>query len=300
MMTNLLPATGESSRSLRLIETSDAPRIAAGIVTVTSVTEPSAAALRRLPAEVTALEIRADLVGDLDVSRLRRHFPGMLIYALRSVRSGGRGDDHAAARRARLLAAAGRYDIVELEAETDLVPDLLTRIPADQRCVSWRGGPADVAALRARFTRISRVPAWLYLLAPVGSSSAAALAPLSLLRTLGRRDVTAFLGGSAGTWTRVLAPWFGASVVFGRMPDALRANGTDPGTPTDAPTVHQLVGDYGFPALPPLRDLYGIAARATNTTLFLSMFNAAFRRLGLPGLFVPLSVPDAASFGTSF
>src|SRR5262245_11110474 len=90
----------------------------------TLTTPPSAGGqeLAALPEAVSWLEVRADLVGDLPPEWLRRHFPGGLLYTLRSCAAGGAGADTSLERRARLLAAAPHYDLIELEGDRDLLP----------------------------------------------------------------------------------------------------------------------------------------------------------------------------------
>jgi 3-dehydroquinate dehydratase / shikimate dehydrogenase len=249
-------------------------------------------ALQRLPSGVSHLEVRADLTGDVDPARLRRHFAGQLVYSLRSVWHGGGCADPPLTRRHRLAAAAAAgYDLVDLEASHDLVPEVLERVPAGRRRISWQGGPLELPLLRAQFSWMAGVPARMYLLAPAVSSAVQALTPLRLLAQLGRTDVTAFGAGPAGTFSRLLAPWLGAPVVFGRL---------TPDQPTGAPTVDQLLADYPFPALPAVRQLYGIVGRSVHTSLSPRLHNDAYAELSVPGLFLPFYVPDRASFLAGF
>jgi 3-dehydroquinate dehydratase/shikimate dehydrogenase len=248
--------------------------------------------LDRLPAAVSHLEVRADLVGDLDPATLRRRFGGRLVYSLRSVWHGGGCADPPQARRRRLAAAAAAgYDLVDLEASHDLVPEVLEQVPAGRRRISWHGGPLELALLRAQFTWMAKVPARMYLLAPAVSTAVEALTPLRLLAQLGRDDVTAFGAGPAGTWSRLLAPWLGAPVVFGRL---------SPGQDAVVPTVEQLLTDYPFPVLPPLSKLYGIVGRSVQTSLSPRLHNRAYREQRTPELFLPFYVPDRATFLTRF
>lgn len=242
------------------------------------------AALRSLPDAVSALEIRADLAGDLDPRALRGDLPGQLIYSLRSRRYGGRDAGHAPARRARLLAAARDYDVVELEADHDLVPEVLAGIPPRQRRICWYGPEANLSKLRTEFARMVRVPAALYLLAPQAGSVPAALAPLQLLVSLNRDDVTAFGTGPAASFSRILAPFLGAPVAYG-----------DPA----GPTAEQLVTDYRFPDLPRLEGIYGFVGRSPLPR-YLRLMNIALQKLALPSRFVPFVVPDPADFETRF
>jgi 3-dehydroquinate dehydratase/shikimate dehydrogenase len=241
--------------------------------------------LDNLSHQVTGLEVRADLVGDLDPRLLRHHFAGELIYSLRSTAEGGRFGGTPAERSSRLAAAARYYDLIDLEAR-DLTGDLLARIPAQQRRISWHGGPLDLPALRARFEQLARTPARLYVLAPRTTSCGQAMIPLQLLRSLGRTDVTAFGTGPSGTWSRVLAAWLGAPVVFGR----LHAPGD-----CGVPTVRQLLEDYPLPALPPLRYLYGIVGGSIHRSMSPRLHNTAYRQLGLPALFLPFQVETLAA-----
>jgi 3-dehydroquinate dehydratase / shikimate dehydrogenase len=259
--------------------------VATVVATVESEADATGAALSRLPAEVAAVEIRADLTGDLDPRELRRHFSGQLIYSLRSRRYGGRCADRPPARWVRLRAAAAEYDIVDLEADHDLAPAVLASLPAGRRRISWYGGDSDLRGLRRRFLHMARVPAALYLLAPRAGSFPAALAPLRLLASLRRDDVTAFGVGPAGAFSRILAPWLGAPVVYGGPA---------------GPTVAQLLADYPFPGLPPLRWLAGIVGRSLHTSLFVRLVNASLRELSMPGIFLPFVVPDPADFQTRF
>jgi 3-dehydroquinate dehydratase / shikimate dehydrogenase len=257
----------------------------AAVVAVMTDTE-----LGTLPAAVSHLEVRADLTGDLDPARLRQHFAGQLIYSLRSAWHGGECADPPAARHRRLIAAAARgYDVIDLEAGHDLVPEVLARVPVDHRRISWHGGPLEPELLHARFAWMAEVPARQYLLAPAVTTAAEAVVPLRMLGDLRRRDVTAFGTGPAGTWSRLLAPWLGAPIVYGRMTPA-------PGVPT----VDELLTDYPFPDLPPLDGLYGIAGRSVHTSLSPRMHNQAYRRRGLAGLFLPFWVPTRGEFLTDF
>ncbi|MEU0968256.1 type I 3-dehydroquinate dehydratase [Streptomyces sp. NPDC005917] len=256
--------------------------------------------LRGLAEVADELEIRADLVGDPDPAQLRRYFRGPLTYSLRSRRHGGRSAAGPVERSTRLLRAADHYERVDLEAMDDMEPELLAAVPARQRRVSWhasghsgtpdRGGRAGLleasGALRERFAAMAAVPAALYLLVPEPGAQYGSSAPL-LLTGLGRRDVTAFASGPVGTWTRVLAPWLGAPVVFGRA----GAPGAD-----GMPSVVRLLTDYGLPALPPLSGLFGIAGGAPARSLSPRLHNAALRELRLPALYLPFQVDRFARF----
>lgn len=260
-----------------------AERTCAIVATLTTTVWKGHDELRSLRGKANSLEVRADLVGSPDPSVLRGLFDGELIYCLRSAEYGGAfaGDD--AERRRRLLAAIRSYDIVELEVDRDLSPELLAAVPPERRRICWYGRGLDPAGLHAIFARMVSTPASLYVLAPEGETGEQAMAPLRFLAGLGRSDVTAFATGNLGAHSRVLAPWFGAPIVFGRLDGDVEGG---------VASVGHLLGAYPFPALPPLEHVFGIVSRPTRGSDSPRLHNDAYRALGLPALYVPLPVNE--------
>src|ERR1044071_10489425 len=117
------------------------------------------AELTALPDSVDMLEVRADLVGDIDPEWLRNHFHVRLLYAFRTHNTTSLN------RPERLQNAARYYDRIELEIETDLSEELLRLIPAEKRLLSWCGRVNDLSQLRDRFAQLSSVPASTYKIA---------------------------------------------------------------------------------------------------------------------------------------
>jgi 3-dehydroquinate dehydratase/shikimate dehydrogenase len=233
------------------------------------------------------LEIRADLTGDLDPDILRGHIDGDLIYSLRSIAAGGAFTGGGAERTRRLLAAASRYDLIELELDQDLTPELLSAIPPHRRRVCWYGPGRDTDGLAEIFARMTGTAARLYLLGSEAETVRQAMAPLHLLRRLRRSDVSAFATGELGGWTRLLAPWFGAPVVFG----GLGHNGAH-----GLLTVERLLRDYPFPALPRLENVFGIVGRRVGESHSPRLHNTGYHRLGLPALFLPLHANEFTGY----
>jgi len=258
------------------------------VATLTEPPSPDGRELGELAAFADWLEVRADLVGEIDAGWLRERFPGELLYTLRSRAEGGACTDSRGTRDARLAAAATRYDHVDLEGERDLSPELLARIPAEQRVVSWHGTAADAAALRDRFLQLAQVEAAHYKLVPVATRSGAELAPLAFLVELGRRDVTAFAAGAIGAWTRLVAPRLGSPLVFGSA-------GATPAAPGQLPLA-RLVRDWGLPELRPARRLFGVVGHPVLDSLSPRLHNAAYRALDLDALYVPFDVEEFAEF----
>ncbi len=213
------------------------------------------------------LEVRADLADEIDVGRLRRHFGGKLLFTLRSRDAGHR------LRRARLIEAAARYDLVDLEPH-DLVPRVLDAIAPERRVISSTS--LDCVE------RLLATPAALYRLAPSARRHADTLAPMRLLKSLGRRDVCAYADGILGIWTRIVAPQLGAPAVFAPLEGEM--------------SVARLALDYGFPAVAEARELFAIAGDPVYASLSPRLHNAAFRAIGRPALYVPFHVSSFREF----
>src|SRR5437667_3913126 len=130
---------------------------AALVATVLDSPSQQEANLVALSKRVDWLEVRADLVGDPDADWLRSRFRGQLIYTLRSSAEGGNATESLGAREHRLLTAAKRYDLVTLEGDRDLTPQLLAGIPPRQRLISWHGPAINLAALKSKFAKLSGV-----------------------------------------------------------------------------------------------------------------------------------------------
>ncbi|MFY9823887.1 MAG: type I 3-dehydroquinate dehydratase [Thermoanaerobaculia bacterium] len=256
------------------------------VATVTALPEGGLASLAASAlAGVEWLEVRGDLVGDLDPAALR-FFPGKLLYTLRSRAEGGSFEGPPERRQRRLIDAAARYDLVDLEAARDLSPEVLAAVPAESRVLSWHGPAADLEALKATFERMASIPARLYKLVPTATQPGEELPPLQLLQSLGRRDVIAFSTGASGAWTRFLAPRLGAPVVYGALGEVAGAPGQI--------SIERLRTDYGLPELPPVEVLFGIVGHLVARSLSPRIHNGAYRSLGIPALYLAF---DTETFG---
>lgn len=232
------------------------------------------------------LEVRADCADAFEPWAVER-FGVPAIYALRSRAEGGRHDGDAASRVERLAAAAERFALVELEAERDLIPELLDLIPPERRLIAWHGPAENADALARRFDRYRHVPAAYYKLVPHAAAAADALAPLLFAHRANRGDVIAHASGPAGSWTRVLAPRYGAPVIYGNVGEHPDEDGLD---------IDALVADYGLPALPDVREIFGIVGTAVARSLSPRLHNAAYRAAGRPALYFSFHAESLEDF----
>jgi 3-dehydroquinate dehydratase/shikimate dehydrogenase len=256
---------------------------------VAAVTTPSSAVeIQGIPKEVSWLQIRADLIGDIPADWLRSHFRGRLLYTLRTCSAGGKFDRSSGERKRRITAAAKDYDLVELEADADLQPELLDAIPAAKRLLIWHGPAADVGQLHSCFQRLSEVPARFYCMILSAGSTGDGLRPLSLLKTLNRRDVVAFCDGRCGLWSQLLSPRLGSPLLFGQL--------HAPEPQVGHPSIQRLITDYGFPAIRPMERLYGMVGNCIFQSPSPRLHNTAYRMLDHPAMFLPFYSEDFEEF----
>lgn len=258
------------------------------IATIVTAPSTSGAELTSIPHSVDWLEVRADLVGDIDPDWIRDRFKGRIQYSLRSRAEGGNCSDSVNERHRRLISAARRYDRVELEGSTDFSQSLLDEIGVEKRLVSWHGPASGLSELKAQFDHLSSVPASNYKLVTFASKLAEEFTALSLLASLSRTDAIAYSIGPLGFWSRLAALHLGAPAIFGLVP-----GGT--GIPSE-PTIDKLIDDYGLPELMPAIEMFAIVGSPIFHSLSPRLHNAAYRAMKYPALFVPLHVESFEEF----
>jgi 3-dehydroquinate dehydratase/shikimate dehydrogenase len=232
------------------------------------------------------IEWRADLLGDAAPEGLMKR-GGKMLYALRSRVEGGEGPTERGERRARLLAAAKRFDYIELEGARDLDRTILAAIAPQRRIISWHGQATEPGTLPQLLSAFCHVEARLFRFVTASDDVAAAFVPLRFLAMIARRDVIAYSESPNATWTRPLAARYGAPVVFGNL-----ANGHGP-SPAD---LSALLRDYGLPDLHRVTELCAIVGKPVNGSLSPRLHNAAYRVQGASRLFVRFPVESFDAF----
>ena len=267
--------------------TTDEPRTATLVASLTEAPSASGDEVRVLSELADCLEVRADLVGDVDPGWLRERFAGDLLYTLRSEAEGGRGPAEAE-RRTALLSAAQGYDLVDIEADRDLGRAVLEAVEPRRRVVSWHGRARNLKVLQGRLRQVSGVEARLYKLVTAAENSGEELVPLELLLGADRDDVAAFSMGAVGAWTRLVAPRLGASWIYGAAGPLAAAPGQ--------PSVERLRVDYGLPNLPPASRLFGVVGHPAAHSLSPRLHNAGYRDRGEEALYVAFDAPSFEIF----
>ena len=256
------------------------------IATLLEPPSPDGRELTALPDSIDMLEVRADLVGDIDPEWLRSHFHGRLLYAFRTE------DRSSLNRPERLQNAARFYDQIELEIETDVSQETLALIPTEKRLVSWYGRANDLSQLNDRFAQLSSIPAATYKIVTTADTIAEEFLPLSLIKSLDRTDTIAFAKGPLGFWNRLLALHLGAPAIYGLVSGGSAAD--------MEPAIGKLIADYGLPELSPAQELFAIIGNPIFHSLSPRLHNASYRATNHAALFVPLRVDSFAEFWREF
>lgn len=258
------------------------------LIVATLTEAPSEELLAQLSSSTDVLEVRDDLIRGLDPDWLRAAFSGQLLYTLRSREEGGRSESSRERRHQRIAAAARHFDLIDLEVQRDISPDLLSAIQPGQRILSWHGPAASLASLQEILAQMSQQPARYYKIIPGADQPRQEMAPLALLHSAQRADLIAFASGSIGTWTRLIAPRMGAPVVYGA------ASGI-PGAPGQL-TVERLLRDFDLPRVSQVREIFGLVGSGIDHSLSPRLHNHFYRQLGLPYLYLPFEVQAFGDF----
>lgn len=270
-----------------VLETPESPRRIAISAELEDLSPLSVLEREALGRADSQLVVRADLVGDLEPAFLRQHFAGTLVYALRSCDHGGAAELAPHERRTRLVRAMNSYDIIDLEADRDLTPEVLDAVPAQRRQISWFGETSTVRCFERGLSKIGNVGARLYILSAPAARAEDGIAPLEFLQSARRCDVTAYAVESPGVWTRMLAPRFGAPIIIGTL-------GTS--RAPDIPSIEQLMREYGYPEIREAEELFGIVGSSVLRSRSPSIHNRAYRALGIPGVYLPFQVKHFDTF----
>ena len=253
------------------------------------------AAIGRPPEGAALVELRLDLLPEIDVPAAVAACPLPVLATLLSAAEGGRGPDGSAARLPLLAAArdAGAA-LIDLELDRDLEALRSLGIAPEQTVLSWH----DPSGTPRNLDRIAAVmlatPAAFLKLVPTAARLADLAAVLGLYQRPRpeRARLIAFAMGPIGVPTRLLAPLLGAPIAYCAWSAGAPAA---PGQPT----ASRLRAIAGHLSGPPQR-LFGVVRAEATASLSPVMHGAGFAAAGLPYLMVPVGVPDPAELDLLF
>ena len=248
------------------------------------------AALAHPPEGAAVVELRADRFPDLDIALAVKACPLPVLLTLRSTAEGGEGPVDSI-RRKQILSTARDAGVALIDLEHRRDGDLIAQLglAPEQVVLSWHdteGTPSDLDQLAEN---MGSSPARFLKIVPTCRS----LRDLETVLALHRRHnngprnlrrVLAFSMGLSGIASRYLAPLLGPPMGFAAWSEGAAAA---PGQLT----IERLDAVLSHLSGPPQR-LFGVVGTDVSRSLSPVLHGAGYRRLGLPYLMVPLSVPD--------
>lgn len=262
------------------------------IVSLTPASAPDPrAALAAPPAGSAMVELRMDLLPDLDPEDAVAWCPLPIVATLRSGAEGGLGPNDPTARAALLRRAVeAGCALIDLEADRDL-PLIRTLGLEPERVVLSSHDPVGTPDdLVTRRDSLLAQPARWVKIVPTTTCIADLVRVLGLhdsqrRRPPGQRRLITFGMGAAGLPSRFLAPLLGPPVMFVAWSDEA---GAAPGQ-VSAARLEAVVGHLTGPP----RRLFGVVGVDVARSLSPALHAAGYRALGLPDALLPFSLPDA-------
>ncbi len=260
------------------------------IVSLTDAVEGSPpSALEAPPEGATVVELRADLLPDLDPAEAVARCPLPILFTLRSEVEGGRGPaDPVLRERAFSRARDAGVALIDLEAERDLPVLARLGLDAQQVILSWHDPSGTPADLENRVSRLLAHPSGLVkvVVTPGNLADLGRVLALSLRfnRSRRRRRLVAFGMGPLGLPSRYLAPLLGPRVAYAAW------SAGAPAAPGQVP-VARLRAAMGHLAGPPRR-LFAVVGASVEGSLSPVMHAGGYAAAGMHALMVPVSVPE--------
>lgn len=260
------------------------------IVTLTpDVADDPLRAISKPPVGADLVEVRMDLLPDLQISDAIAACPLPVLATYRSQNEGGRGSGDAEVRN-RLLGAANTAGAALIDAEWNRDVHTIARlgIEPERLVVSWHdvhGTPDDLASIAAGMLE---GPGFWVKVVPTSRNLSDLERVLALtcgrsnIPRKNRRRLVAFSMGSPGVASRFLAPLRGAPIGFAAWSDSTAAAPGQLAADRMRASVGHLVG--------PPRRLFGVVGRDVAQSLSPVLHAAGFRALSTPDLMIPISV----------
>ena len=233
------------------------------------------------------VELRIDcLRSEVNLQRIFNDRPTPMVFTVRRGADGGlwRGDEE---KRLRLLreAIADGIDYVDLEVD---IAKSIPRFGKTKRIVSYhnfRETPADLDAIvqqaRAANPDIVKIACLARSIPEASRILETAARASSQVPTIG------IAMGPVGVFTRILGRKYGAPFTFaGFNPERTFAPGM--------PVFEDLARDYHYDQIDSETQAYAVIGDPIGHSLSPAVHNAAFRRLGLNKVYVPIQIPKGS------
>ncbi len=172
-------------------------------------------------------------------------------------------------------------DYVDLDSDSDLTPQVLSIIPPHKRIITSRVKTtgSNVSAFQSMLKQhqsLSNINAFLYRFI-----SDDGLAAVEFLHHIKQKNVVAYDDHDDALWSRICAPYRGASVIFARL---------DKSCPTSLDRLHKT---FYLRDLPESIDrIYGIAGPSVNSSFSPMVHNKGLRELQIPAIYLPFKLHD--------
>lgn len=235
-----------------------------------------------------AVIVRADYIENDDKIKRISLSNGIKIFSLRSAREGGKYNGSLEERYARLINALEDYDIIEIEAATDLVPDVLRMIPAGRRIISWHGRADTYEEIENRFDQMRKVPAKYYQVIVEPRTISETIWPLRLLAKNSDSKLISYASGALGVWTQILSVYLGSKLIIGNIE---RTNSVE-----NHLTCVQLKKDYNLPHIRNVKQIFGITGNPVFRSLSPLIHNKCYETLGMEALYLPFHIDNFDHF----
>jgi len=254
-------------------------------------TEKALGDIERALARADLVELRLDYIkGPVDLGKLITASRGRAIATCRAADEGGRWQG-AEKERIELLLAAADAGAAYVDVELSHL-DALPRRPACKLILSHHDFEKIRADLPDIADRMAKAGADVVKVAALANDAADNLPMLDLVRR-SHKPAVAIAMGEYGIPSRILSRKFGAAWTYASLE---RGAESAPGQVT----VDEMLDLYRFKSTGPNTAVYGVIGNPVAHSASPAIMNAAFAKMGLDAVYLPIRVADVKSFVRSF
>ncbi len=234
------------------------------------------------------VELRLDYFDSLDEEKLI-HLKNCssipVIFALRQVSQGGAypgTENERLSTIERLAALNPAFLDIEYSVATDFVKKLQKKHPQLKIIVSFHDFEKTPSDLNHVLAHLKKIPAALYKIATMASSSSDALRQLHFFRNAGTKFISVSMG-EAGQFSRVLSPIVGSYLTYGFIEE-------EQATAAGQMSIPFLKDVYRYHSLKPATAIYGLIGDPVDKSLSHITHNAVMNHFGIDAVYVKMPV----------